>query len=126
MTFISKNNRVPLVLLALLMVGYFWGWAYLLRQGIIAEQWMYWRIGLLTGAIILLVVCYVARDETFHARAILAVLLLSWAVVLAGLVLCMFIQWHLPSSQTVPFTLILWFEAAALVIGFFIGEGRRE
>lgn len=56
MTFISKNNRVPLVLLILLVVGYLLYWAYLLREGVIVQQWAYWRLGLLAVVVFLFII----------------------------------------------------------------------
>lgn len=78
MRFISKNNRVPLVMLTLLVVGYLLFWAYLLREGVIVQQWTYWRLGLLVVVVFLFIISQVSRNETFSIWTILGTIFVSW------------------------------------------------
>ena len=122
MTFISKNNRVPLVLLILLVVGYLLYWAYLLREGVIVQQWTYWRLGLLAVVVFLFIISQVARNETFSIWIVLGTIFVSWVAGLLWWAGFLFIMWRVPGYSDINFTYVLLGQLTAVILGCFFAE----
>lgn len=114
---VSKNNRLPFIILALTFIAYFGGWAYINQHAHMQTNWPAWRVTLLMGCIYLIGLFFAAGDDDFSVTTILFTLGCFLGLIPIIYILCSVAAWQLPVPNADNVKFLFSFLAAGACVG---------